>query len=805
MLNRSHFIKNPDIIVEDRDSWKNMGFNDKTKLLPDKGGIPNFFKTVRIEKAVKSARLSATALGIFDVFINEERVGEKAGDGIICDELKPGWTDYSHRVFCFTYDVTSWLNTGENSIRAEVSCGWYSCRISFGIYGFMQPAFCAELVIEYTDGTNETIVTDDSWDTALGGAVRTADIWDGEYYDATQKDVFTAKKPAVIVDYSGETVPALPPRILVRKELELHPVSAVVFEGTSDNGTDFGRINVKYKKEGESCENVTLSKAQRLILDMGQNAVGRPHIKIRAKRGTKLTFYFGELLNDSGREDRGNDGAEGSVYVKNYRSALSRFVYVTSGDGIEEYAARHTFFGYRYLEIETSSECEILSVYTDVVGSVNRETAMFSCSDDDVNKLWSNIVWGQRSNYLSIPTDCPQRDERLGWTGDTHIFCGAGSYIADIHDFMKKWLQDARDSQSEDGSYCDVIPKVFHKENFFGNAAWGDGLVILPHILYEKYGDMSVISEHFASMERYMEYLSQYGTDGANTAYGDWLCYEVTDKRYIAVAFYAYDAYLMAEYADILDLTEKASHYRSLFEKIKASFAERYIKDDEITEKTQTGYLLALRFGLLSPEQSEKAKKALRKKIEDNDYTLSTGFVGTGILCTTLADMGMNDLCYALLLQTRDPSWLYSVHQGATTVWERWNSYTKEKGFGNVNMNSFNHYAYGAVAEWMMKYMAGIGTLLPGFSHPYIAPKIDRQKRITYVNARYSSCAGDIVSSWRITDKGCVYEIEVPTLSTIEIELFGGEAELDGIPVETDGDRLVFEVGEGKHVLVISN
>ena len=814
MLHGAKFIKNTDIIVEDRDSWRNMGFNDKSKKLGDKGGIPCFFKRFNVNKPIASARLEATALGLFDVFINGERVGERTESGTIYDELKPGWTDYSHRVFVFTYDVAHLLTEGENGIFAEVSCGWYSCRISFGIYGFKKPAFCARLTIAYTDGTKDVICTDESWQTALTGSVRTADIWDGEYYDAREKRTMPADaKNAEIEEYTGETVPRMLPRILVREQFTLTPREAYVFEGTRDNGTDFGEVNVKAQKEGEGCERFTITPAQRLVIDMAQNSVGRPRIHLSAKRGTKITVYFGEFLNDSGDASRGNDGAKGSVYVKNYRSALSRMVYVASGEGIEEYAARHTFFGYRYLEIETDGEAEIISVSAEIIGSANEETAEFSCSDEEVNRLWSNIVWGQRGNYLSIPTDCPQRDERLGWTGDTQIFCGAGSYIADIYDFMRKWLGDARDTQNEDGSYCDVIPKVFTKESFQGNAAWTDACIIVPYEMYKKYGRTEIISEHFASMERYMDFLAKSNLEGGNTSYGDWLCYEPTDKRYIAVCYYACDAMIMRECARILGKADRAEHYERLYDAVKAHFAERYIKDGDITEKTQTGYLLALRFGLLPHEMRENAKSALRKKIEDNDYTLSTGFVGTGILCTTLSDLGMNDSCYSLLLQTKDPSWLYSVRQGATTVWERWNSYTLEKGFGDVNMNSFNHYAYGAVAEWMMGSMAGIRAELPGFEQVRIAPRPDMrevipqgQKRITHVRAAYRSVAGMIKSEWHITESGCRYEIEVPVDSVLDIELYCGSCKVNGdvFPTRKGQERLEMLVTAGKYIVEVS-
>ncbi|MBQ9949413.1 MAG: family 78 glycoside hydrolase catalytic domain [Clostridia bacterium] len=812
MLKNAKFIKNTHIVVEDRDSWRNMGYNDKSKILPDKGGIVLFKKKFTSKKPISKAYVTATALGIFELYINDERVGEKTQHGTVYDELKPGWTDYSHRVFAFRYDIAHLLTHGENDITAEVSCGWYSCRISFGIYGFRVPAFCAEIRVEYDDGTCEVIATDDTWQTALAGPVRTADIWDGEYYDARINRSDGNWENATLEEYDGIIEERAMPRILMRHDLERTAQTATVYEHIKDNGTEFGEICVEEKREGACCEKGVLRHGKKLILDFGQNSVGRPRLTLQAERGAKITVYFAEFLNDTGSAAYGNDGAKGSTYVKNYRSALSRFVYVASGNGVETYAPLHTFFGYRYLEIEASADVKIESVRGEVISSVPRETAKFECSNDEVNRLWSNIVWGMRGNYLSIPTDCPQRDERLGWTGDTQIFCGAGSYIGDIYDFMRKWLQDMRDSQSEDGSYCDVIPKVFKKERFFGNTAWADAGIIVPYEMYKKYGRTEILSEHYDSMEKYMRYLSKFGTDGANTAYGDWLSYEETDKRYIAVCYYAYVAKLMENISDILGKTARAKHYSDLFNTVRQDFISRYIHEDELVEKTQTGYLLALKFDLIPANMREKCMNELRRKIEDNGCTLSTGFVGTGVLMMTLAELGMHDLCYSLLLQTKNPSWLYSVQQGATTVWERWNSYTRESGFGKVEMNSFNHYAYGAVGEWQMAYMAGIRAGSPGFEHIYIAPVPDEretlpegQKRIEYVNAEYESVKGRICSSWKRQGDNYMYRVKVPCDATLIFVQHNGKnlriMENENIlPVISDG-KVRFEVKAGTYTL----
>ena len=422
-----------------------------------------------------------------------------------------------------------------------------------------------------------------------------------------------------------------------------------------------------------------------------------------------------------------------------------------------------------------------------------------------------------KGNYLSIPTDCPQRDERLGWTGDTQIFCSAASYIADTYAFLRKWLGDARDSQyGFDGEYCDVIPRIFDKGHG-ANAAWGDAGLIVTHRMWLFYGNDGIIKENYSAMEEYMDCLTRYGLEGPNTAYGDWLNYEITDKRYIAVCYYYYDACLMELFSRVLGKADREEHYRKLKEDILAHYFEKYVAGGEITEKTQTGYILPLAFDMIEGELYEKTVKLLEKKIVDNNYTLSTGFVGTGILNQTLAKVGLNDLAYSLLLQTNDPSWLYSVRQGATTVWERWNSYTHETGFGNVSMNSFNHYAYGAVAEWMYANMAGIrpDPDAPGFNGSCIlAPMPDTrdvipegQKRITMASASYKG----ITSRWEYENGEFVWSCTIPDgKAKIEFPLLNGrkDVEINGVKFTAkelfgviSGKKMTFILPAGEYII----
>lgn len=821
-MKKAVFISNPnDVKPQYEHPWKRKGghlYNSKEIDFEPWVGQVLFSHTFELKKPASRVLLRATALGVFELYLNGARVGDGAAHDEF-DELKPTWTDYRSRVFEYEYDITD-ICLKSNRVVAEVSTGWWSGRISFGFYGFRPSAFCGEIEIQYADGVSEIVA--DGWKTAIGGPVRRADIWDGEYYDA--RIPTAAAKPSSYdwidaVKAENVTCRIVPPvgrPIRRQSALTRKPQSAVVHCGTKDNGTDYGEINVVSQSVCDGCERMTLKAGRSVILDFGQNIVGRPEICVKAPRDTVIKGYFAELLNDSGLSSRGNDGPRGSMYIKNYRSALARYTYVAAGEGEERFEPLHTFYGFRYFELCADRDIEILSVRGLVLTSDIAPTGTIETDHPTVNRLISNILWGQRGNYLSVPTDCPQRDERLGWTGDTQVFCGAASYFCDIDAFMKKWLGDARDSQTgEGGAYCDVIPRVFAGSNN-GNAAWGDAGIIVPYRLWLMYRDYDTVAEHYDSMEQYMKYLEKFGLEGPNTAYGDWLNYDVTDKRYIAVCYYAYDAQLMTKFSEILGKADRAAYYRDLEARIKAHFAEKYIADGHLTLTTQTAYLLALRFNLLPQEMREEAVRLLEAKIIDNNYTLSTGFVGTGILNQTLSEVGLHDLCYSLLLQTADPSWLYSVEQGATTVWERWNSYTLERGFGDVGMNSFNHYAYGAVAEWMFAGMAGISPEedYPGFERVRLAPKPDMrdklpcgQVHINRVRAAYDSIRGRIASAWYRVGDRFEYEFEIPegvaadlTLagewSTVNINGLDFTPEQLGARCGADGISFVLEAGK---------
>lgn len=774
--------------VSDRISWISAGNSVAAHM-------PVFRKTFRLEKSPSQAILTATALGVYDVEINGVRVGN--------DELKPGWTDYRKEVLAQKSDVSHLLHKGMNEICVQMSRGWWNGDISRKTYG-KNPALEFAAFMDL-DGF-PFVITDESWECALDGPLIDGDIYNGERYDARLAP--RQWMPATIIGRSDVAVlvyDANPVRIRDHSLWRI-PESITIYSDTVANGFRYGMISPK-----AVLGNVpfTLRKGEKAVVDLGQNMVGWINFKAKAKKGTEMTFRHGEMLNFNGDKDgRLDDGPGGSVWSYNLRSAKARVCYTFNGDRRgESWHPRHTFMGFRYVEISASDDVEIMNIEGQPVGSDMIEWGDFECSDKDVNKLYSNIRWGQRGNFLSVPTDCPQRDERLGWTGDTQIFCKTALYNSDASEFYRKWMRDMRNSQREDGAYPDIAP--FPNFWGYGTAAWGDAGIIVPWTVYEMTGKKDILEENIESMERWMQWLGQQSdsaisktnpTDtvrwnhcGAGTHTGDWLAYAPLDPRIVSMAYYAYTSDIMAKTCDVLGRPDDAARYANTGDEVRAEFRKRYLDvDGTLQSDTQTAYLLAFRMNLLPDSCVQAAKDRLRKNIEDNGYKLNTGFVGTALLCPVLSDCGMDDLAYSLLLQHDNPSWLYSIDQGATTVWERWDSYTVEEGFHkhHWNMNSFNHYAYGVIAEWMYEYMGGIRPGSPGFGKVILSPHVDNrpdghpslksQKRIDWAKVKTCTPNGDISSEWRrtpdghyefdfILPAGLDYDIDIPGLTDKDI------------------------------------
>ncbi|MGC8843902.1 MAG: family 78 glycoside hydrolase catalytic domain, partial [bacterium] len=502
------------------------------------------------------------------------------------------------------------------------------------------------------------------------------------------------------------------------------------------------------------------------VVDMGQNMVGWARIKAKGEKGRKIVLRYAEMLKP-----------DGMIYTENLRTARCTDAYIKKGDGEEIWEPRFTFRGFRYVEVsgypERLSEEDIVGV---VVNSDMRITGEFVCSDERVNRLFQNIVWGQRGNYLEVPTDCPQRDERLGWTGDAQIFLRTATYNMDVASFITKWLVDLVDSQNEEGAYAHVAPDIGLGSD---SPAWTDAGIICPYILYKVYGDKRILERNYPSMARYIEYLKRRSKDYLQppVGYGDWLSVEAdTPKDLIATAYFAYVVSLMEEIARVLGKEEDRKSYSELKEKIKEAFNKEYVLEDgRIKGETQTAYVLALDFGLLPEEKIPLAIKHLVEDIRKRNNHLSTGFLGAKPLLPILTRYGYVDLAYTLLLQDTFPSWLYMVKQGATTIWERWDGWTEEKGFQDPGMNSFNHYAFGSVGEWMFGMMAGIDMEEPGYRKIRIKPHPDPEGRIAFVKAKYESISGLIKVEWSRDEDGMVLAISIPANATAKVYVPAGE------------------------------
>ena len=756
----------------------------------DGESMPVFMKTYHFSKKVKSVIIKSSALGVYTLSVN--------GADIDNEELKPGWTDYRKEIFQQTHIVPASLIKNDSlSIYAQLSNGWWIGGITRGVYGKNnRHAFNCSIQVSYADGTEECLMTDTTWLCATDGALILGDIYDGETYDA-RKMPKQWRNVVVNHDAKGILVEEFGPKVQIRdKKLWKYPKEICIYEGRIQTGTTYGKINELYRfpAKGKTSKPNTnrwirVKRGQTLLIDFGQNIVGWIQFTAKGKRGTEMTWKFGEMLNYNGDAARLDKGPAGSLWTYNLRSAKATLRYIMSGNDTETYHPRHTYFGFRYAELTVTDDVDIRTdIAGQIVGSNIKEWGTFECSNNDINQLYSNVWWGQRGNFISIPTDCPQRDERLGWTGDTQIFSTTALYNSDAKDFYRKWMRDMRNGQREDGAYPCTAPAA----NMwgYGGSAWGDAGVIVPWNVYVMTGDIQILSENYESMKRWMKHCSeqsegQWKHIGAETDFGDWLAYKEVEKRYVSYSYYAYTSALMAQIATILHQYEDAQNYAKLHEDIVAEFQNRYITNGEINtgKDTQTAYLLALHFQLLTADQRPAAIEALRKNIEENGYRLSTGFVGTGILMTTLTECGLSDIAYRLLLQRKNPSWLYSIDQGATTVWERWDSYTKAEGFHKHewNMNSFNHYSYGAVVEWFYSTILGIRPDIssPGFKHIILNPQFGGG--LTWAKGGTHSPYGHIEAKWKLLKNGTYkYTVTIPKGTTATLYNRGDSIHMNG-------------------------
>jgi alpha-L-rhamnosidase len=694
-----------------------------------------------IGKPVKRATLYATGLGWFDLHLNGKRV---------CDEyFNPGWTDYRRRVYYRTYDVTDQVRRGTNAIGVVLSDGWFSGYIGWhnlrDHYG-TQPRFLGQLAIEFRDGSREVIASAKDWK-AMTGPVTGADILKGEHYDA-RRELADWDLPG----YDDGNWKPVDVGAEISANLEPHPAPPVI------------------AVEEIKPQQITEPKPGVYVFDMGQNFSGVTRLRVKGEPGRKITLRHAERLNP-----------DGTIYTINLRQADATDIYICKSTGTEVWSPRFTFHGFQYVEVTGLPERPNENILTGIaLTSGTAPAGEFHCSNPMVNRLHRNILWTQLMNFIEIPTDCPQRDERLGWTGDAQVYIRTATLNSDVQAFFTKWLIDLEDAQGADGEFPKVAPLVQNLEG--GGPAWADAGIICPWTVYEVYGDTRVLERHYKAMQRFIEFQQKRSTTDLLPpekfhCYGDWLSIQAdTPKDLIYTAYFAQSARLLARTAEVLGLLADAAKYDTLADRIKESFNRAYVDaEGRVKGDTQAGYVLALAFRLVDGPMAERAARHLVENIEARGWHLSTGFIGTKDLMLVLAQIGRNDVAYRLLLNDTFPSWGFSIKHGATSIWERWDGWTPENGFQNPGMNSFAHYSFGAVYQWMVENIGGIRNASPSYKEIVIAPVPGGG--LTEARVVYDSIRGEIVSDWKQKTGTFELNVRIPANITATVILPAATAE----------------------------
>jgi alpha-L-rhamnosidase len=778
--------------TDDKAAWQSaavLGDLNDARLGARPGPLPGpaayFRKDFAVAKAVKSARLFVTALGSYRAYLNGTRVGN--------DVLTPEFTDYRKRVLYQTYDVTDLLKSGPNALGAMLGDGWYSSGLTWvGMHFFRPPnRLLAQLEIDFADGTRQMVGTDESWKTSASPILH-SEIYAGETYDA-RREVSGWELPG-FRDEGWPSAVVAPP----------------VAEGQLTS-QDADPVRVIAKIEPKTVAEVG---AGTYVFDMGQNMVGWANLRVSGAAGTRVRMRFAEILNP-----------DGSIYTPNLRNADATDTYILRGGRPESFTPQFTFHGFRYVEVTGYPGKPGLDALTgEVVSSVNGQpSGQLTTASALVNQMWSIGTWGQRGNYLSIATDCPQRDERLGWMGDAGVFWRTGAYNYDVAAFSQKFIQDIVDAQSAEGAFTNVSPNTLPfggdstegasawSEGMVGAPGWGDAGVIVPWTTWVQYGNTSVINDNWDAMQRWLRFIQDRNPDflrkkGVGPNFADWLAPDPnTDKDLLATAYWALIANMMADMARATGKDTDARQYDEAVQNIRTAFQKAYIKDTgEVGTGTQTSYVVALYTKMAPAALEPLLVDRLVKDIEGRGWHLSTGFLGTPFLLFTLSDHNRSDVAYRLLLNETYPSWGYMLSKGATTWWERWNGDT-----GDPSMNSYNHYAFGSVMAWVYRYAAGIDTSLdaPGFKRIVIHPHVDA--RMPAVRGEYDSVYGKIVSEWKNEPRGAFQlKVTIPANTTAKVVLPAAESRsvtLDGHAAETrleDGLQVV-DLGSGSYSLAV--
>lgn len=760
--------------------WITPGYTEDSVMRPS----PLFLKKFDLTKKIASARLYITSHGLYEAMLNGQRVGE--------DYLTPGWTAYRKRLQYQVYDVTGMLQRGSNAIGVTLGSGWYRGAIGwvggFNFYG-KDIALLAQMHITYADGTETVIVSDESWKSSTG-KIRYSEIYHGETIDArldkagwsTASYNDAGWSPVVVKDFSKSVLIATVNETVKKQER-------------------FKPLKIFTTPEGDK------------VIDFGQNLVGWVVVKVKGKMGDSIILSHAEVLDK-----------KGNFYTANMRSAKVKNTYVLKGGEEEIFEPHFTWQGFRYAKIEgypgqiTADNFEAVALYSDM-----EPTGTFTSSNALVNQLQHNIEWGQRGNFLDVPTDCPQRDERLGWTGDAQAFARTASFNMNVNNFFAKWLRDVEADQ-DSGKVPFVVPNVLGK-NAVNSAGWSDVATIAPWDMYLAYGDKRLLETQYQSMKDYVESIRRVAKNdlwNSGFHFGDWLFYRpnddndgraaVTDKYLIAQCFYAHSVQLLTNAAKVLGRQEDAGHYTALSDRIKAAFIREYMTSNgRLVSGTQTAYVLALHFDMLPENLRAQAAKRLAENVESYGTHLTTGFLGTPYLCHVLSRFGYADVAYKLLQQETYPSWLYPVKMGATTIWERWDGIRPDSTFQTPSMNSYNHYAYGAIGDWMYRVMAGLDTYEDGVGYKHIRIKPVIGGDFTHAEASLKTYYGQVKSGWKLEGNKLLMNLTIPVNTRATVYIPAEQADAireNGVLISAikdielagkDGDYIQLELGAGEY------
>jgi len=716
---------------------------------------PLLRKNFVLDKKIKSARIYVTSLGLYELKLNGERVDNSL--------FTPGWTSYNKRLQYQVYDVTDLLKKGENAVGATLGDGWFRGHLAGWIkdnrnhYGD-KLALLMQVNIEYEDDTTETIVTDSSWKSSTG-PILSSDIYNGETYDARLEKI-------------GWCTVNFDDRDWNKVETLDHSKNILI----AQTGPPVKRI-----QEVKPVEIIRTPKGE-TVFDFGQNMVGWIKFKVQGQPGDKVVLRHAEILDP-----------EGNFYITNLKGAKQIIEYTIKSNNEEVFEPHFTFQGFRYVAVDQfPGEPNLENFVGIVIHSDMEVTGSFECSNPLVNKLQQNILWGQKDNFLDVPTDCPQRAERLGWTGDAQVFAATASFNMDVASFFTKWLGDLKADQFDDGSVTHIVPYIpVLGEGGAGSAAWADSAVIVPWVIYQNYGDVRILENQYESMKAWVDFMKkEAGNSYLYTSgfhYGDWLAFATdrsdypgatTSKEIISSAFFAYSTSILIKTAKVLNKKEDAEIYEKLFDNIKRAFQNEFITPNgTVTSNTQTAYLLALAFDLVPDKLKENTAGKLANDVRKFGH-ITTGFVGTPFICHVLTKFGYNDLAYMLLNRVEYPSWLYPITKGATTIWERWDgikpdgSINTKSAFSNNEdemMNSFNHYAYGAIGDWMYKTIAGIKQDETSSGYKKIIIQPCPGGWLTFAKAEFESMYGKISSAWKIESEKFILEVEIPPNTTAKV------------------------------------